>query len=319
LFFVLSGFLISLPFFRRIGNAAEWCPPGYALRRAAKVIPPFYVSVAIFTTWMIAQTHSLRPLMGAAETMAFVQIFRPPDPMIEPIYWTLAAEVAFYGTLPALFITLRGPLKKAPVLVPLIYFLAATLALAAVASHPNLITNTLIRDVLLSFGFFSWGAAFAAFQGLVSRIPQGACAAIALLGLLLFAACCAVSTHYWLVHQIELAGNTNFEFRFLLSNAVAISAVMMLFVIRAPHSWIDLFLSHPAMTLAGLVSYEWYLFHLLFIGISNSITGTYLHGRFDLLWIRIFFAFPVAFAFSAAFYRWVSLPILRRAHAATRA
>ena len=49
IFFVLSGFLISYPFFQqRAADARFWHPRGYFRRRAAKILPPFYLSLLLF-------------------------------------------------------------------------------------------------------------------------------------------------------------------------------------------------------------------------------------------------------------------------------
>src|SRR5579859_2245497 len=49
IFFVLSGFLISYPFFlKRMENPQAWYQRGYVWRRAAKILPPFYLSIVIF-------------------------------------------------------------------------------------------------------------------------------------------------------------------------------------------------------------------------------------------------------------------------------
>jgi|ERR1035437_3767550 peptidoglycan/LPS O-acetylase OafA/YrhL len=42
IFFVISGFLISYPFFKgRLKTTAAWYPKGYATRRVLKIFPPF--------------------------------------------------------------------------------------------------------------------------------------------------------------------------------------------------------------------------------------------------------------------------------------
>ena len=58
IFFVLSGFLISLPFFTgRQANADFWYPKGYARRRLAKIMPPFYLSILFFAVFYWFRFH----------------------------------------------------------------------------------------------------------------------------------------------------------------------------------------------------------------------------------------------------------------------
>jgi peptidoglycan/LPS O-acetylase OafA/YrhL len=50
LFFALSGFLISWPFWKRkLTNSAAIVPPGYSRRRFWKIYPPLALSLVIFT------------------------------------------------------------------------------------------------------------------------------------------------------------------------------------------------------------------------------------------------------------------------------
>src|SRR3954471_3368061 len=48
IFFVLSGFLLSLPFFRsRLQNPGSWYVRGYTMRRVLKIFPPFYLAILL--------------------------------------------------------------------------------------------------------------------------------------------------------------------------------------------------------------------------------------------------------------------------------
>ena len=97
-----------------------------------------------------------------------------------------------------------------------------------------------------------------------------------------------------------------------------VGAFFMLCVVYDPDAPVRRFLCNPLLSFAGLLSYEWYLFHILFIGLSDRITGSELHGSYGKLLIRILFSFPMAFAFAMLVYRFFSLPILRWAHGVRR-
>jgi peptidoglycan/LPS O-acetylase OafA/YrhL len=312
LFFVLSGFLISLPFFKRLHSSDSWCPPGFAIRRAAKVIPPLYLSIILLTAVFIHGSHSWVPVRGALETMLFFHIFVWPNPVITPIYWSLAAEVAFYLFLPVLFFTLRPLLRKHPWIVPVVLIGLSAVTWMTTASNPTLQKSTpFIHDVLLSFVFFGWGALFACVYVAKPAAPFRHSALCVLAGAVGFFACGEISGHYWLAHQAYIGGLFSYLF---FTNAVGLCAALMLFVVQDSRALMNRVLCSPLLILCGLVSYEWYLFHLLFIGFSKLITGDDLHGSFAKLMVRIFFAFPVSFVFSAVVYRLFSLPILRKAH-----
>jgi peptidoglycan/LPS O-acetylase OafA/YrhL len=312
LFFILSGFLISFPFFKRLDEERDWYPPGYILRRTTKVIPPLYISIICLTILAMIQSHTWAPIIGAIETMAFFQIFRSPNPMISPIYWSLAAEVAFYTVLPVLFLIFRSWLRKKQWLIPLILIGISTGIWLAVCGNSELYTkDPLIRDVLLSFVYFGWGTLFSCVYVAFPKATTygGPCAWAGLAG---FMGCCIISTHYWLAKDTSLT--TGMFTRLVFVNALGASGFLMLFLTYSERAVITRILSLPLLALAGLVSYEWYLFHLIFLFISDHITGSELHGSYRLLIVRIFFMYPVSFIFAAAFYRLFSLPILRWAH-----
>jgi peptidoglycan/LPS O-acetylase OafA/YrhL len=312
LFFVLSGFLISLPFFKRVKATGAWCPPGYVKRRVAKVIPPLYVSIILFTIYHIWDLHSWAPLRGALETMLFFEIFQMPNPLVAVIYWSLAAEVSFYILLPFLFWFLRTQLRRMPQIIPLLLIGTAAGTWISVIDHPDMVKNyPLIRDVLFSFVFFGWGGLFACFYLAYPKISDSVSSFCVLAGFAGFALCCWANAQFFLVHKTYLDGPI---LHLVISNALGASAALMLFVSYGTQSLICRLFSIPLLSLAGLISYEWYLFHDLFIILSNMITGSNLKGSYGKLFVRIIFAFPVAFIFSAAFYRYFSLPILRRAH-----
>jgi peptidoglycan/LPS O-acetylase OafA/YrhL len=316
LFFVLSGFLITLPFFKRVGSATgEWCPHGYVLRRAAKVIPPFYVSIWVMGLFVFSQRHDWHVFRTALMTMAFLHAFWDLRPPITPLYWSLAAEVTFYCAVPFIFYLGRRRLRGRPWIVPAV-LIGSSLVTLALSNQTVRDTYPFVRGVLLIFVFFGWGALFScfftvlpktAFRGMIRWGP--------FLGLIGFLCSCLMETHLWLAKGSSLSLS---PYAALWTNVFGLSVFLMLFVVYFERDWIGRLFCTPLLVVAGLVSYEWYLFHLLFIGFSNFITGSDLHGSYPRLCIRIFFAFPVAFVFSALFYRFFSLPILRWAHRPSR-
>jgi peptidoglycan/LPS O-acetylase OafA/YrhL len=127
LFFVLSGFLLSRPWFAAALD--ERRPPDlgrYVRSRAARILPAYYVALlgSIVLLWGLDGTPGLR-LPPAAELPLFAffgQNLSPGTVMkLNPPMWTLAIEVSFYMVLPAIgWLALRlKPQRRSLALIPL--------------------------------------------------------------------------------------------------------------------------------------------------------------------------------------------------------
>jgi peptidoglycan/LPS O-acetylase OafA/YrhL len=127
LFFVLSGFLLSRPWFAAALDGRR--PPDigrYVRSRAARILPAYYFALAgsIALLWGLEGTPGLR-LPPAGELPLFVvfgQNFAPGSVMkLNPPMWTLAIEVSFYAVLPAIgWLALRvAPRRRSLALIPL--------------------------------------------------------------------------------------------------------------------------------------------------------------------------------------------------------
>jgi peptidoglycan/LPS O-acetylase OafA/YrhL len=108
LFFGLSGFLISWPFWKRkFAQAAQAVPPGYGWRRFWKIYPPMALSVLLLTPFyiLIGQDWSYCGL--AAKWLTGIPFLLPVSGKLNPVMWTLVVEVQFYAVLPLLFMSLK--------------------------------------------------------------------------------------------------------------------------------------------------------------------------------------------------------------------
>ena len=107
LFFVLSGYLLYRPFARSaLGNAEPQSIRGYLVRRAARILPAYYVALA-GTLVLIATAGDGVPgrrLVDAARLplfFVFAQNYSPHTLLrVNAATWTLVVEIAFYLILP---------------------------------------------------------------------------------------------------------------------------------------------------------------------------------------------------------------------------
>jgi peptidoglycan/LPS O-acetylase OafA/YrhL len=103
LFFVLSGYLISLPFLRSLVNGGP-APDtvSYSGRRAARILPGYWLALCIATYLATRQPGSLPPLGMLLPQVALIQGVIPGDGGLGPLVvgWTLSVEAAFYIGIP---------------------------------------------------------------------------------------------------------------------------------------------------------------------------------------------------------------------------
>jgi peptidoglycan/LPS O-acetylase OafA/YrhL len=106
MFFVLSGYLLYRPFARSaLGESAPVSIGSYLIRRAARIMPAYYVALA-GTLVLLATAGDVpgRRLVDAAQLPLFLVFGQnySPDTLLHlnAATWTLAVEAAFYLMLP---------------------------------------------------------------------------------------------------------------------------------------------------------------------------------------------------------------------------
>ena len=110
-FFVLSAFLLSLPFLRAQASGQEISLRSYAWRRALRILPAYYAQIIVLllagsvgATWAW-RDPSLPALL--AHALLWLNAWPLVHPQV-PLWWTLPVEVGFYLLLP-LFARLLRP------------------------------------------------------------------------------------------------------------------------------------------------------------------------------------------------------------------
>jgi len=109
LFFLISGFVLYRPFVlaRLAGRPLPPLLP-YAIRRAARILPAYWVALALVTAWL--GLHEVMSLRGAVTYFGFLQLYSTnPSTVTGGIgpAWTLCVEVTFYALLPLLALSVR--------------------------------------------------------------------------------------------------------------------------------------------------------------------------------------------------------------------
>ena len=119
LFFVLSGFLLTLPFAAaRLSGSAPPALGRYFRRRFMRVFPAYYAQLFIITlagAWFV----TWRSISGGEWAAHLVMFFNAGPNPVRPLvglWWTLPVELSFYLLLPAIALLMR-PRAWVPMLV----------------------------------------------------------------------------------------------------------------------------------------------------------------------------------------------------------
>src|SRR5437660_47462 len=119
LFFVLSGFLLFMPFAKALLFKTDWpLARVFYMRRVLRIIPAYYVS--LFILILLAYPEYLHP-DHLKNLLLFLTFFMDSSPatfrQLNGPYWTLATEWQFYMLLPIIaigiaFVVSRVPIKR---------------------------------------------------------------------------------------------------------------------------------------------------------------------------------------------------------------
>jgi len=122
LFFALSGFLISWPFWKRkVQGATHLTPRGYGWRRFWKIYPPLVLSVLLLTPLYILDSGDWTFIRTAGQWLTGAALVIPPSGRLNPVMWSLIVESHFYLVLPLLFLCFkRVPAKVCLWALPLV-------------------------------------------------------------------------------------------------------------------------------------------------------------------------------------------------------
>ena len=319
IFFVLSGFLITYPFFKgRREDPNFFYAHGYAWRRLAKIAPPFYLSLVLFTVFYWLRLRDPEYLRAALLWAAGLEDYFMPTVPFNLSYWSLIVEAHFYLLVPLLFFLTRGMSVRRTTLGLFLFFILLPLGLRlgawqcekffADGSHLRFFLE---RFPLCQLDYFSWGVGFAGFYAEVELMREKfrRLAWLGYLGLGLLAATLALWSFACLKFDIHDESKLwSIEtFRFLS----AFSGFLLLFFVFNPAGGGAKIVGSSGLQFIGIVSYEWFLFHGPMVGWFRDSVGM-THGSASAYAWRTIVPLVATFIFSVLVYRYFSLPILNR-------
>lgn len=143
MFFVLSGFLLSMPFWKSFHQHKP--PPSlriYAWRRLGRIVPAYYANILILAA-LGGHLFTAQGLAVVVTAMAFVHTFFPDTvmPSFNGALWTIGTEMVFYVLLPVVALPLfrlRNPwLVRGATVALIAIIVAAQAAFLRVAPWPS--------------------------------------------------------------------------------------------------------------------------------------------------------------------------------------
>lgn len=308
-FFCLSGFLISLPFWNRKFNGDTVIPPNYMSRRFWKIYPPLLLSILLLTPVYIAVNGNAAGYWEAAlKWITGGSVFMPVPGILNPVMWSLIVEVHFYAMLPLLFLAFRRLSYRQTLwsmfsifllIPPLARFIYAQYGLHC-SLHPQILVNFPSSLDAFAFGILISGL-------LQAGTLRPSFARMGPIGLVCLVITLLASSYGRI--SADTAAIFNNE---VIHYMTMISSAMILCFVAAPGSANKFGFNLPILRWFGLLSYEWYLFHQpLFYWAWNlfGLSG----GDPKIYFLRTAVPTAVSLLIAALIYRYYSLPILRRA------
>ena len=288
LFFVLSGFILAVPFARRAlagGRAPDL--PRYFLRRLTRLEPPFLVNVLVCTaaTWVV--TANLRghllPHFLSAITYSHALIYHYNNP-INMVWWSLEIETQFYLLMPllALVFRLRSPWLRRGLL--------AGVALSSFLWQRPDSSWIITSSILDSVQYFLVGMLIA---DLVESAPHA-----------------RTQRSVWDFAGVGALGGLFLAPAWWRTAAPALLFVVILAALRGKAFRRGL--SLPWIAATGGMCYTIYLWHLFVMALVLKATSRLLvHSNFAISFaLQMVLILPVIFAVSVALYLLVEKPCM---------
>ena len=304
-FFALSGFLLHRGLVSK-DEAGRLALHDYALRRAARVLPAYWVTLAAVVLF------ANPPLRDWLLHAGLLQIY-VPDAWIGSFgqSWSLATEISFYAILPVVVLLLR-PLRRRNPVLPLVVLVA--LALVTTLASGLGAGEVFGEDVQFHMWLHARAPQF--LVGMICaealRVPSHRASRRLTAWGSDPVACLAVAGGAYLLGTTPVAGSLTIDTasgpeliaRTALCAVVALALLLPL--TQGGHSAYRTVLSHGTMRWLGRVSYGIFLWHLPVFTALYAVTGVPLFGGGLLPLLAI--GVPVTLLLAVLSYHWVEVP-----------
>ncbi len=318
LFFVLSGFLLGLPFLRWAQGRRDF--PGlwqFWKRRCLRVLPAYYAQLAILVAlgWFIAGTAplDLRQLF-AYLSMQFV-FFDGIAPLLNGVWWSLPVEWNFYVVLPLLglaFARARWWLVAGGVLIAVVAFRVFCYDLLLQDRSIGPIAYPMIIQLPGRLDQFVFGMLAAWFHlrrdAATARRDAGALA-LGLLGVLALMG--------WLDGRGDIFSSAATPLIFVYATCAGAALALVVYAAASPLPFAHRLFAGRMLAFVGTVSYSLYLWHAPLFQFAHRSGLPQWPPTAGLLPLALVLV-PVALLLAWLSYRLTEHPFLLTAPAAQR-
>ena len=312
LFFVLSGFLLSLPWLKYGLQQTSIRPSTFSFYKARALrILPLYLLTVLFAVVVSGKVASGLK----AAVFGFVAFDIPP---FSVVWWTLSTEVQFYLLLPLFFSAwfARGIYRIILLAAAALWLYFYTANVIVDPSPGNILSFFMTKSIFARLPAFLLGIAAALFYlQLNERVKRpesySTRAAVSILALLTMLVLGLVLQH------AAFLGDWNAEQSWHIHHTLEafLWSILLLIILLSKPIAASLLVNRP-MAIAGKLSYSLYLNHvpILFYMIKYSQATMGKEAYMQSLWYYLCPIVALVVSLCAAYltYKWIELPFLNR-------
>jgi peptidoglycan/LPS O-acetylase OafA/YrhL len=270
IFFVLSGFLITILLLREESSTNQISLGSFYIRRAFRILPPYLLTLATYLAVATLPTqHDLKTkfLNGLPYFLTLRNEYIPTAlPVAFTHSWSLSVEEKFYFIWPLLFFVLLRNLKSRWAVLPITL---APLLLSTRTSLP-IAYFSLLTGCCIAIALHALRDNQEAVQAAVQRIP---------------------ASLVYLIWALSYLASLRAEFR--VSFILCTAAVLPLLLLR--QTWLSQALGANACTWVGKRTYSMYLFHAFCLtAVEGKLSPTTVTRYFAVVTIAFLLSLAVA-------------------------
>lgn len=307
-FFALSGFLISLPFWKLKFNGSSLpIPKNYIQRRFWKIYPPLALTIVLLTPIYILKSGDNSLAIIALKWLAGIPLIFPIESKLNPVMWSLIFEIQFYITLPILFLITSNLnyIKTLYILFSALLFIPTSYRFYNYSQDVSISLHPLIQSYYPSaLDAFAFGVLIGGLE--TCKYLKHKMGRIGDLGFIILFACMLLNS---LIHYIQIPKPTLYLES--LDLIVKIGSGLLIMYITDVNCFMSRLLQSSLLRWIGIISYEWYLLHQPIFKWTRHAFGGQTGGN-EMKYLLIVGGSSLLSLFLAAIiYRYFSMPILR--------